>query len=105
MSPPPTTKISWSRKKKPSQVAHIETPWPSSRDSDGRPSFLAVAPVAMITARAVTVVPSSIVSAMGRADRSAFVTRLGSSSAPNRAAWVRNLSISSGPMIPSGKPG
>ena len=39
-SPPPTTAISWSRKKKPSQVAHHETPWPDSRSSCGRPSFL-----------------------------------------------------------------
>ena len=29
-SPPPTTAMSWSRKKKPSQVAHVDTPWPSS---------------------------------------------------------------------------
>ena len=29
-SPPPTTAMSWSRKKKPSQVAQVETPWPSS---------------------------------------------------------------------------
>ena len=27
-SPPPTTAIAWSRKKKPSQVAQVETPWP-----------------------------------------------------------------------------
>ena len=27
-SPPPTTTMSWSRKKNPSQVAHQETPWP-----------------------------------------------------------------------------
>ena len=37
-SPPPTTAMSWSRKKKPSQVAHQETPWPESRFSSGRPS-------------------------------------------------------------------
>ena len=30
-SPPPTTAISWSRKKKPSQVAQVETPWPRRR--------------------------------------------------------------------------
>ena len=29
-SPPPTTAMSWSRKKKPSQVAHVLTPMPSS---------------------------------------------------------------------------
>ena len=27
-SPPPTTAISWPRKKKPSQVAQVESPWP-----------------------------------------------------------------------------
>ena len=38
VSPPPTTAMSWSRKKKPSQVAHQETPRPDSRFSLGRPS-------------------------------------------------------------------
>ena len=38
-SPPPTTAMSLSRKKKPSQVAHQETPWPDSRSSSGRPSL------------------------------------------------------------------
>ena len=38
VSPPPTTAMSWSRKKKPSQVAHQETPCPDSRFSLGRPS-------------------------------------------------------------------
>ena len=32
-SPPPTTAMCWSRKKKPSQVAQVETPWPSRRAS------------------------------------------------------------------------
>ena len=35
-SPPPTTMMSWLRKKKPSQVAHAETPRPISRCSSGR---------------------------------------------------------------------
>ena len=39
-SPPPTTMMSWSRKKKPSQVAHQETPWPLNFFSSGRPSSL-----------------------------------------------------------------
>ena len=39
VSPPPTTTRSWSRKKKPSQVAHQDTPWPASRSSPGMPSF------------------------------------------------------------------
>ena len=35
-SPPPTTAMGFSRKKKPSQVAQVDTPWPSSRCSDGQ---------------------------------------------------------------------
>jgi hypothetical protein len=38
VSPPPTTAMSWSRKKKPSQVAHQETPRPERRFSFSRPS-------------------------------------------------------------------
>ncbi len=38
VSPPPTTAMSWSRKKKPSQVAHQETPCPDRRFSWCRPS-------------------------------------------------------------------
>ena len=38
-------------------------------------------------------------------DSSTAVTSSGTSSAPNRSAWVRRLAISSGPMTPSGKPG
>ena len=51
-SPPPTTAMWWSRKKKPSQVAQVDRPWPSSRDSSGRPSISDWAPVETITARA-----------------------------------------------------
>ena len=36
-SPPPMTAMSWSRKKKPSQVAQELTPWPSSSCSPGAP--------------------------------------------------------------------
>jgi hypothetical protein len=35
-SPPPTTAMWWPRKKKPSQVAQVETPWPMSSCSLGR---------------------------------------------------------------------
>jgi hypothetical protein len=52
-SPPPTTAMSWSRKKKPSQVAQVETPWPTSSCSPGSPSITGRAPVEMITASAV----------------------------------------------------
>ncbi|MNR57371.1 hypothetical protein D3C85_1781370 [compost metagenome] len=39
-SPPPTTMMSCSRKKNPSQVAHQDTPWPLSFFSSGSPSSL-----------------------------------------------------------------
>ena len=39
LSPPPTTTMSWSRKKNPSQVAHQETPWPDSSFSPGTSSL------------------------------------------------------------------
>jgi hypothetical protein len=37
-SPPPTTAMSWSRKKNPSHVAHQDTPRPDRRFSSGSPS-------------------------------------------------------------------
>ncbi len=49
-SPPPTTAISWPRKKKPSQVAQVDTPCPMSARSEGSPSSRADAPVAMMSA-------------------------------------------------------
>ena len=48
-SPPPTTTISCSRKKNPSHVAQVDTPWPRSRASPGTPSMSALAPVATIS--------------------------------------------------------
>ena len=54
-SPPPTTAISFPEKKKPSQVAQEETPWPISACSLGNPSQRAEAPLAMIRVRAWTV--------------------------------------------------
>ena len=53
VSPPPTTTTFLSRKKKPSQVAQADTPKPISSASDGRPSSLAEAPDAMISASQV----------------------------------------------------
>ena len=38
-SPPPTTAMCWSRKKKPSQVAHQETPRPERASSRGSSSL------------------------------------------------------------------
>ena len=53
LSPPPTTAIRLSRKKKPSQVAQAETPRPRSRVSFSRSSQMALAPVATMTESAV----------------------------------------------------
>ena len=52
VSPPPTTAISRSRKKKPSQVAQALTPRPRNSSSEVRPSHRADAPVATMTASA-----------------------------------------------------
>ena len=51
-SPPPITAMSWSLKKKPSQVAQALTPRPSNSCSPGTPRYRAAAPIARITARA-----------------------------------------------------
>ena len=51
-SPPPTTAMCCPLKKKPSQVAQVDTPCPSRRASEGRPSIRDRAPVATITLRA-----------------------------------------------------
>jgi hypothetical protein len=45
--PPPITATFLPRKKKPSQVAQAETPFPFNRSSLGRLSHLAWAPVAI----------------------------------------------------------
>jgi len=105
VSPPPTTASSFPRKKKPSQVAQAETPAPIRARSEGRPRYLADAPVAMMSVRAATSSPSSIVSWKGRCRRSAFTTVPASKAAPKRSACARNRSIRSGPVIASGNPG
>ena len=107
-SPPPTTPMGRSRKKKPSQVAHVDTPRPSSRCSAGSPSMRARAPVAMINERPSKVgspVAPSVHTEKGRVERCTRDTFLVTSSAPNRAAWARNVPIRSGPMIASTNPG
>src|SRR5437660_11561949 len=76
-SPPPTTMMFWSLKKKPSQVAQVETPRPMSLDSLASPISLAEAPVAMITVSASTVVSPAVTRKGRRPDRKS--TRLNSS--------------------------
>ena len=107
-SPPPTTTISCSRKNAPSQTAQYETPRPCRRASDSRPIWRAVAPVATITARALIVpacVSSSCGVAIGSAEKRTAVTSSVRMSAPKRSACARICCISSGPMMPSLKPG
>ena len=69
VSPPPTTAISRSRKKNPSQVAQAETPRPRRRVSESRPSQSADAPVATMTDWARYSVPRAQ-SRNGRSEKS-----------------------------------
>ena len=72
--------------------------------SDGMPSHLADAPVAMMTVSARTV-SSPETTLNGRAEKSTAVTSWVRTRVPKRTAWARNSSISSGPCTPLGKPG
>jgi hypothetical protein len=91
-------------KKKPSQVAHVETPRPMSVDSPGSPMSLAEAPVEMMT-----VWPSSVtsppVTVNGRRLKSTAVTSSSIISVPKRSACFRKFSMRGGPSMPSMKPG
>ena len=49
------------RKKNPSQVAQVDTPWPSNRCSEGRSSINALAPVETITEWAVVSTSAPVV--------------------------------------------
>lgn len=105
VSPPPTTAMSWSLKKNPSQVAHQETPRPESLSSFGSPSLRCWEPVVTITALARWTVPAVSVTVLMSPLRSTATTSSGTSSAPKRSACARMLSMRSGPTIPSRKPG
>ena len=89
-SPPPTTAISWPRKKNPSHVAHVDRPWPSSRFSASRPSIRLCAPVETMTASAVNS-SSRTQTLNGRSLKSTAVTFSVRNSAPKRSACSRNL--------------
>ncbi|MCY1230555.1 hypothetical protein D9M72_429690 [compost metagenome] len=104
-SPPPITAMSWSLKKKPSQVAHQLTPWPDSRFSLGRPSSRYADPVDRIMARAWKVSPVAMVTVLMSPSRSRAVTSSNWISVPKRAACFSKFSMRSGPMMPSGNPG
>ena len=85
-------------------MAQADTPRPWYAFSEGMPSHLAEAPVATITASAVKR-RSSCQSWNGRCEKSTRVISLGSKRVPKRSACFFNFSISSGPRMPSGKPG
>src|SRR5262249_11667767 len=96
--------MSFSRKKNPSHVAQVDTPWPSSCPSEGSPSMRADAPVEMISASArYSVLPTHAPN--GEADRSTRSTSAVTNSAPKRSACSPNFIMSSGPRMPYGKPG
>lgn len=59
VSPPPKTVMFLMRKKNPSQVAHVLTPWPIFSTSPGIPIIFAEVPVEKITASAVNSAPPS----------------------------------------------
>ena len=104
LSPPPTTAISWPRKKNPSHVAQVDRPWPSRRPSASSPSIRLWAPVETMTDSAVWQC-SRTHTWNGRELKSTLVTFSVRNSAPKRTACSRIRCMSSGPMIPSGKPG
>ena len=88
----------------PSQVAHADTPYFWNFSSDGMPSHLADAPVAMISVSA-TSSPSVETMRNGRSVRSTAVTSAVTTVLPNRSACALNSSISAGPSTPLGNPG
>ena len=105
VSPPPTTITSRPLKKAPSQTPQVETPLPPSSSSPGMPSRLGCAPMARITVFARY---SSSLTQTFWMPPSESSTRVASSvmkRVPKRSAWARKRFISSGPIIPSGKPG
>ena len=85
-------------------MAQVETPWPISARSDGRPSSRADAPVATMSAWHVNAC-SAVRTVNGRWPSSTAVTLPWMMVAPNRSACARISAMSSGPMTPSRKPG
>ncbi|CAM5604319.1 hypothetical protein RLIN73S_00227 [Rhodanobacter lindaniclasticus] len=102
--PPPITTTSWSRKKKPSQVAQADTPLPLYFSSLAMPRYLAVAPVLMISASAVYS-PESPTSRNGRCFRSTVWMWSKIISVWKRSACSAMRCINAGPCRPSTSPG
>ena len=105
-SPPPTTTIGLSRKKKPSQVAQVDTPKPRRRLSLGRSSQRAEAPVEMITLRGAVLLVVDPDAGTGAGERSTLRhVRRHQRGRRSARPGARMCCISSGPWMPSGKPG
>ncbi|CAB4656028.1 unannotated protein [freshwater metagenome] len=105
LSPPPTTAIVCPLKKKPSQVAHQETPRPDKRFSFSKPISRYALPVARITDLALTVFPEPSLRILMSPVKSISTMSSVTISVPNRLACFRILSIRSGPITPSVNPG
>jgi hypothetical protein len=92
VSPPPTTAISLSRKKKPSHVAQALTPAAAQALSLSRPSHSADAPVATITASARYSMPRAHSPERPAAREVDPVdVDVERSALPKRSAWARNF--------------
>jgi hypothetical protein len=105
VSPPPTTTTSLPLKKKPSHVAHADTPRPIIRFSASSPRSFADAPEETIDGvgrdgpAAVERQPERV------PEKSTFEIVSSTTSVPKRRACSRKISMSSGPWMPSRKPG
>ncbi len=106
VSPPPTTTIALSLKKKPSQVAQAETPKPMSSRSAGRPSRLgggAGGDDQRVAGDLAVLGGGDAERPLRQVDRRDLVEQQRRCRSAPPGCGTR--SISSGPRIPSGKPG
>ena len=107
LSPPPTIIVGFSLKNAASQVAQYDTPRPLSSSSPRTSSFLCSAPIARMTVRArySSLPTQTLWTPPGSSESSTFVASSVMKRVPKRSAWSRNFCMSSGPSMPSGKPG
>ena len=104
LAPPPDTTNSRFLKNGPSQVAQYETPLPANASSPSTPSFLGVAPVAIITALA-SYSSEAVKTLNGLFLKSTLTTSSSTIVVPIRSVCFRKAIMRSGPIIPSTKPG
>ena len=104
-SPPPTTAMSWSRKKKPSQVAHHETPWPDSSFSPVEAELAVLGPHRQDDGLGVVHGAGGVGDGLDVAGEVDLDDVVGDQLGAEPLGLPAELSIRSGPMTPSGKPG